>query len=360
MMHSIRRWAATITVSPILLAFGCDPFHAEFDNVEPAQMYERTTRVKTKAAKDALSVMSYNVKFGGGRIDFFFDCHGDRVSMKRSEVFENLERLAAVINAVAPDILLLEEVDVNSKRAAYIDQLQWLLDHTNLNYAAYASQWRADFVPSDGVGPVDSGTAIASRFPISDATRYALPSREDQNALVSYFYLHRNVLEATVDVGEHDVRVIAVHTEAYSSDGTKKKHIETFERHVDEAAKSGIVLAGGDLNTLPPDSKQKKDFADSACDEEYLADDFSEESAWLQGLYDKYESAIPLVDYQANNAPYFSHSTSQNVFWNRTLDYLFSNQRLRNGAVLQGEVGGFQTMDVSDHAPLVVEMELPR
>ena len=27
--------------------------------------------------------MNYNVKFGGGRIDFFFDCFGDRVLMSK-------------------------------------------------------------------------------------------------------------------------------------------------------------------------------------------------------------------------------------------------------------------------------------
>lgn len=360
MIHSIRRWPGKAATWPVLLALACDPFHAQFDDVEPAQMYERSQRVKTTSAGDSLSVMSYNVKFGGGRIDFFFDCHGPRVAMTHNEVLENLERIAAIINAVDPDVLLLEEVDVSSKRSAYVDQLQWLLDHTNLNYAAYASQWRADFVPSDGLGPVDSGTAIASRWPLTDATRYALPSREDQSALVSYFYLHRNLLEASIDVGEHTVRVIAVHTEAYSPDGTKKKHIEAFERHLDQAASKGMVLAGGDLNTLPPGSKQTKGFADSACEEEFLADDFSQESTWLQGLYDHYESAIPLIDYQANNTPYFSHSTSQQVFWNRTLDYLFSNQPLHKGAVLQGEIGGIRAMDASDHAPLVVEMELSR
>lgn len=355
-----------------LLALGaawlaaCDPFHVEFDEVEPAVAYAASRNKAVGAHRGALTVMNYNVKFGGGRIDFFFDCHGDRVLMNEAEVLENLERIAAIVNAVDPDLLFLQEIDVNSKRSAYVDQMQWLLDHTRLNHGAYASQWRADFVPSDGLGPVDSGNAILSRWPLEGATRYALPLREDQSGIVQYFYLRRNILEATVapqwpDLGKtRSIRLVAVHAEAYAQDGTKKKHIEAFETHVDAAAASGAVIAAGDLNTLPPGSNQRRDFPDSACTEEFLADDFTQEADWLEALYDDYHSAIPLADYRADNTPYFSHTTSKDGFWNRTLDYAFSNVPLSNGAVLQNEVGGVRTMDASDHAPLIFDVEVAR
>jgi endonuclease/exonuclease/phosphatase family metal-dependent hydrolase len=341
----------------LAVASGCDPFRAEFADVEPAELYA-TTRIQSAGRhRGPLKVMNYNVKFGGARIDFFFDCHGKRVHMTRGEVLENLERLASIINEVNPDILFVQEVDVDSKRSAYVDQVQYLLDRTQLNYAAYASQWRADFVPSDGVGPVDSGNAILSRWPLTDATRYALDLRQDQSALVRYFYLRRNILEATVAPGSEPIRLIAVHAEAYAQDGTKQKHIAAFEAHVDAAARRGPVIAAGDLNTLPPGTKKRHDFPDSACTEEYLADDFRDETTLLDPLYDKYESAIPLGNYRDDNAPYFTHSTSKEHRWNRTLDYVFSNRSLQGGAVLQGNVGKIDTMDASDHAPVVVRVE---
>lgn len=322
-------------------------------------MYTSTKHKATGGYDGTLEVMSYNIKFGGGRIDFFFDCHGTRVLMTEPEVIENLERLADIINEVDPDILLLGEVDVNSKRSAFVDQVQWLLDHTKMNFGAYASQWRADFVPSDGLGAMDSGNAILSRWPLTEATRFALPLREDQADIVRYFYLRRNILEAKVAPdGRSPLQLITIHAEAYSRDGTKKKHIEIFESHVDAAARRGTVIAGGDLNALPPGSDKLRDFPDSACTEEYLADDFSDETGWLESLYDHYNSAIPLSDYQADNARYFSHSTSKDEFWNRTLDYVFSNRPMSNGAVLQDEVGDIPTMDASDHAPLVVDVEV--
>lgn len=302
--------------------------------------------------------MTYNVKFGGGRIDFFFDCHGDRVLMSEAEVLVHLKRLASVINDVNPDILFLQEVDTNSKRSAYVDQVQWLLDATQLNHGAYASQWRADFVPTDGIGPVDSGNAILSRWPLRQAQRHALALRQDQSALVRYFYLRRNLLQASLDTEAGEVRLITTHAEAYSQDGTKRKHIDSFEHHLNEAAQHGVVIAGGDLNTLPPGSDRLQGFPDSVCEDEFLADDFSEETTWLDSLYAQYSSAIPLSLYQADNSAYFTHTTDKDGDWNRKLDYLFSNRELRDGRVLQGRIGDVQAMQASDHAPVVVELEV--
>ncbi len=334
---------------------GCDPFHTEFDAVESAVEYRAHDLTSAPKSNDQLVVMTYNVKFGGGRIDFFFDCHGDRVLMTEREVESNIGALARKIRQVDPDVLFLQEVDVNSKRSAFVDQLQRLLDETDLNYAVYASQWKADFVPSDGLGAVDSGNAIASKYRLHGGRRVALALRSDQDSLERYFYLRRNLLTARLDedaIGE-EVLLVATHTAAYSKDGTKRSHIERFEQELEDAAKSGIVIGGGDLNSVPPGSEQLLGFDDSACQGEFEADDYSEEQDWLDGLYSRFEPAIPLDDYQNDNAPYFSHTTSADGFWNRKLDYLFTNGHFSNGLVHQdASSGGMETMPLSDHAPL--------
>jgi endonuclease/exonuclease/phosphatase family metal-dependent hydrolase len=342
---------------------GCDPFHTGFEDLEDARYYRAEKRGPLPAPKAVLRVMNYNVKFGGGRIDFFFDCFGERVLMSKDEVLANLERLAEKIRQVDPDILVVQELDVNSKRAAYVDQMQWLLDHTALDYGVYASQWKADYVPSDGIGAVDSGNGILSKYPLSGAVRIALSLRTDQSELERYFYLKRNLLRAKVEVGDTTVVVVGVHAEAYAKDGTKKRHIDRFKQELDHVAEQGdIVLGAGDLNTLPPGTTKQRDFPDSVCtNEDFIADDYREEETWLEPLYADYESEIPLSDYQADNAPYFSHTTDKNGFWNRKLDYFFTNAPVVPGSGLvhqDEERGGMATMPLSDHAPVTVEIEL--
>ncbi|HET9931387.1 MAG TPA: hypothetical protein VFQ35_11890, partial [Polyangiaceae bacterium] len=79
-----RRWLLACLAGGGL-ALGCDPFHTQFDDVERAVEY-RASKLKPARPGLSLRVMNYNVKFGGARIDFFFDCFGDRVLMSKSEV----------------------------------------------------------------------------------------------------------------------------------------------------------------------------------------------------------------------------------------------------------------------------------
>ncbi|AWV88042.1 endonuclease/exonuclease/phosphatase family protein [Bradymonas sediminis] len=342
-----------------------DPFDTQFEDVEDAQLYTADSYAIPRTDVGELRVMNWNAKFGGGRIDFFFDCHGDRVDMTRDEVIENLEGLAKKIKQYDPDILILQEIDIKSKRAADVDQIQWLLDHTDLNFGAYASQWRATFVPSDGIGHVDSGNGILSKWQINHAERLALPLIGEQDPVTQYFYLKRNILRARVEVpGDTPLWVANVHTAAFAQDGTKSRQIAIFKdelARLDEQGKT--FIAAGDLNTVPPGSTHLHDFPDSVCETaRFQADDYRPDIGVLDDFYAQYDAAIPLDKYKADNTPYFTHTTDKNGTWNRKLDYLFTNAKFKEGSgmVHQDEKsGGMETMPLSDHAPVTAEMAWP-
>lgn len=351
-----------------LALVACDPLHTDLEQTEPTYRRARAHSLTAPRPSGSLRVMNWNIKFGGARIDFFFDCFGDRVLMRRREVLDNLDALAAAIRRFDPDVLLLQEVDVNAKRSDYIDQLQYLLDHTRLNYGVYASQWRADFVPSDGLGAMDDGNAILSRWPLHDARRIALARRGDQGTAERYFYLQRNILEVASDVpGAEPLWLVNIHADAYGKDGTKLKHIARFEEELDRLEAAGErFVAGGDLNTLPPASSKLSGFSDSVCeDEAFIADDYTSESEALLGLYDKYEPYVTTESYLADQARYFTHTVQgprAGGFWNRTLDYLFTNGDFvdLSGTVHQDRAnGGLETMELSDHAPVEVQLVWP-
>lgn len=355
-------WRIALIEALLAPVVGCDPFHTTFDDSEPAVEYRASTVSEVVEAPDELLVMTWNVKFAGGRIDFFFDCHGDRVLMEEQEVIDHLDGLAQKIRQVDPDVLLLQEVDVASKRCAYVDMMQYLLDHTDLNYGVYASQWKADYVPSDGLGPVDSGNGIMSRWPLVDHERIALPLIGEQDALTRYFWLRRNMLKARVELPEGGrLWALNVHTAAFSSDGTKKEQIDLFKAELDALDDDGsLFVAGGDLNAIPPNSQQVSDFEDSVCEGEFEADDYSSETDWMDELFASYAEAIPLERYAADNTSYFTHTTDKNGFWNRRLDYLFTNASFRDGLVHQDVAsGGMETMPLSDHAPVTAKLRLP-
>lgn len=358
-----RAWLA---FSLSLLA--CDPLHTDLEHAKPEYREARGHAINPPPAPSVVRIMNWNIKFGGARIDFFFDCFGDRVLMSEREVRDNVKNLAAAIRHFDPDVLLLQEVDVDAKRSTYLDQLQYLLDHSALNFGVYASQWRADFIPSDGLGAMDDGNAILSRWPLRDARRIALPRRGDQSAAESYFYLQRNILVATTDIpGGESLTIVNIHTDAYGKDGTKLEHIARFEEELDRLHAQGArFVAGGDLNTLPPGTEKLSGFPDSVCkDENFVADDYGGETEALLGLYEKYEPYVTRERYVANQPRFFTHTVQGPAFggfWNRTLDYLFTNGDFLDlsGTVFQDETsGGIETMQLSDHAPIAVELAWP-
>ncbi len=341
----------------------CNPLQNYFEPIEDAQTWEKAEKSPVPPYSGQLKVMDWNIKFGGGRIDFFFDCFGDRSVMSTAEVESNLDGLISKINQADPDILFMQEVDIASKRSADIDMIRYILDRTSLNYAVYASQWRTEYIPSNGLGAMDSGNVLMSRFPMSDAKRVALTPWTDQSEMHAQYYLKRNMLRAKTEVpGFGRLTVITIHAEAYSQDGTKKKHIDAFKDELDRAAAAGEpFLAGGDLNALPPFTVKTKGFPDSVCKDEFVADDYSAETEWLTPLYDAYDHALGIEDYKADNERWFTHTVDGRGWWNRCIDHLFTNGRFVAGSGLVHQSiarGGMETMPLSDHAPVTATLDL--
>ena len=73
---------------------------------------------------------------------------------------------------------------------------------SNLDYGAYASMSEVDFVPTDGLGRINTGNAILSKYPITDAERIQLRLRTDQDALVKYFYARRNIIKVNINISK--------------------------------------------------------------------------------------------------------------------------------------------------------------
>lgn len=332
----------------------CDPFNTGFKDTEQAVLYRASRPGPEPAPAGAIKVVTWNVKYGGARLRFFWECRGTRVLMTEAEVLGNVGALGAYLKALAPDVVLLQEVDTAaSKRSAYLDQVQLLLDGSGLNYAAYASQWKADYIPSDGQGPIDSGNAVLSRWPIRQATRHALPLQTDISSLERYFYLKRNLLEAHLAVpGLGEVAVVATHAEAFSTDGTKKKHLDLFKALLDDLSARGLpVLGGGDLNEIPSTSPLRANFPeDASCGGgRFELDSYVGEETWLDPLSAAYTPDVTPAAFGADPGPWYTFVGDEAWPLNRKLDHLFTNRAWAPGSVKVWQ----DALLLSDHVPLV-------
>ena len=318
----------------ILFLVSCDPLVTEFPTEQAATEYTAKT-LSSPPNKDTLTVVTWNIRFGIGRAKWCGDSCGELVLFDTDEIQDGLELLAAKIAAMDADILLLQEVDTDSKRSAYIDQVQWLLDNTAMNYGAYASMWEIQFVPSDGLGRINTGNAILSRWPLSEAERIQLSLRGEQDDLTRAFYVRRNVLRAKVNYPGSLFWAVDIHASAFSNDDTKQIQYAEFKAVLDELDNQGEpFVAGGDLNQLPPGAAKNNYCDNDRCPDEEKEDDegcdFSNETTWISALFDTYVPAVSLVNYLQDEDSYFTHASTHDAIderyqWNRKLDYLFTN-----------------------------------
>ena len=352
-----------------ILLYSCEPIATGFEDIENAQYYSAENIKFVPDTFTRLRIMTWNIRFGAGRIPWFGDACGNRVILSENEIYTSLQAIANKINLLKPDVLLLQEVDLKSKRSAYINQLQWLLDHTYFNYAVAAYQWKAQFIPSDGLGRLEEANVILSRWRLSDAHRIQLELRKDQDALTRYFYERCCMLNCKVEL-PHNANFYAVniHASAFATDDTKYKHILQFQNELDRINDMGCVfVAGGDLNTLPPYSDTTDYCIQDKCPDESFhtlsgggphkeGSNYTAESNWLTPLYLKYKSAVPTAIYLIQPSNYYTHTTRANHFWDRSLDYLFTNKNWVDQSVKIHQ----EAMIESDHAPISVYINLSK
>jgi len=362
----LKQFAAYLAV---VILLSCRPLVTTFDEIQDAVKFTATSKTDEPTLVDNLKVMTWNIRFGAARIPWFGDSCGDRVLMTESDVIANMDSIVLFINTELPDILLIQEIDMSSKRSAYMNQVQYILDNTYFNYGVYASMWGAEIIPSGGLGKVDVGNAILSRWEITDAERIKLPLRTDQDALIQYFYLRRNILKAKIVLPiSEDFYVVDIHATAFATDDTKQKHIDKYKEVLDELNDQGaIFVTGGDLNSIPPGADSIDFCIEDMCSEESFHTDtdggphregsyfnnFVGEPDLVKPFYD-FDAYHPAINLSSTKDPiHFTHSPwntnyTNNNYWDRKLDYLFTNlpEGFSNGTTHQ------EVHQLSDHAPV--------
>lgn len=355
----------------VAIGQGCEPLA---DPIEPERaevpVFERAQKVPADPAPARLKVLTWNIKYGACRIDFWFDGWGDRVQMTTREVRTNLDQIEALIREVDPDVFFANELEVNSRRSAYVDMLQDILDHTSLNYGAYFQAWNSRYIPSEGVGRIDMGVATFSKYPITFAERIKQPDQTNLDFLHELFYLHTVVGRARIKVGARDIATYVAHVTAYDTDGTKQRQLKQLEGIV--AAETLPFVLGGDFNELPPNAAKIRDFNDehpSLKGTEFEQPPYTPIA--MKPFFDKLKPAVTLAqigDTEATQSRFYTHSIKgphDGGFWTRTLDYLFVN----SGEWVPGSTDVLQSPGrlgikadpntLSDHAPVAGTWQLP-
>ena len=127
---------------------------------------------------EELELLCWNIGYGGlGKESDFFMDGGENVKAADEEAVKKyLAGINETVDSVAPDLLLLQEVDSDSARSYGIDQREYF--GGSYAKAAYAMNYSCDFVPFPlpPIGRVNSGLyTVSEGYAIDRAERIALP-----------------------------------------------------------------------------------------------------------------------------------------------------------------------------------------
>ncbi len=348
-----------------------------FTNWYPADTQTEAIQKSGKAprlqAQQKVKILSWNVQYMAGKDFIFFYDDGAEVAKNvatrpsKAAIQKTLKEVAKVIIAENPDIVLLQEVDEGAARTDYQDQLEALLlllpDEYKVSTSAF--YWKSLFVPDPNVaGSAGMKLSIISKYNIKSATRHALPLIEYENLpfnrkayewIKQQFYIKRAVQEVILPVeGGQDLVLFNTHFSAFAQgSNTMQKQVMKAKQLLDNASTKGYPwIFAGDLNLLPPGNSFKKLSP--------LQQAAYQEKTEIEVLFKKYNAFPSQAQADSSEASkYFTHfpNDPRAKSPDRIIDYIFYAPNIQP---LQAFVKQENTLQISDHLPLIMEFQLKK
>ena len=207
------------------------------------------------AGGDQIRVVTWNIGYGalGDNADFFMDGGKGVMTADLDRVNENMDAIISGLQEFDPDIVLLQEVDLNSKRSHHVDETQMLRDGLPGLDTTFAFNFKVPYVPYPlpPMGKVQSGLLLMSRYTMTGSERISLPCPFSWP--IRTCNLKRCLMANRIPVADSDKELVVIdlHLEAYDSGEGKiaqtKALLSVLE---EERAKGNYVIAGGDFNQL--------------------------------------------------------------------------------------------------------------
>lgn len=200
-----------------------------------------------------LTIVTWNCGYGalGDNADFFMDGGSSVYTADRERLDSNLAGIRDTLKSLNPDLLILQEVDINSSRSFGIDERTVLREALPAAGESFAYNFNTLFIPYPvpPIGHVESGLYTLSTVSPAKAERISLPVPFSWP--VRMLNLKRCLLVSRFPVKETDRELVLInlHLEAYDSgEGKEAQTRQLVSLMQDEYAKGNYVIAGGDFN----------------------------------------------------------------------------------------------------------------
>lgn len=207
----------------------------------------------TVSEGDSLRIMTWNIGYGalGANADFFMD-GGTHVSTSTKEqVDNNMSAIIDRITSVDADVVMLQEVDIDSKRSHGVNESDTILSNVDGYESTFACNYKVLYVPYPWptIGKVNCGINTFSKFDVADSTRIALPCPFTYPTRICNLKRCLMVNRIPLENSDKELVIVNLHLEAYDSGEGKAAQTAMLKEILEAEAKAGnYVIAGGDFN----------------------------------------------------------------------------------------------------------------
>lgn len=279
---------------------------------ERAVHYPALKSSATNTIPQRLKIMTWNIGYAGlgDNMSFFMD-GGKDVRDTRERTETNLRNIIETIRTQNPDILLLQEVDVNSHRTYHTNEVQRLQEEFPEYHIYFASNLKSWFIPTpirEPIGEAHSGVVIMTKFKADLAIRHQYPAKHSWPARM--FHLKKCLLETHFTLPDSRTLIVGnTHCSAYDDGSMRIQEIKHIN-NILSAQKGSSFIIGGDWNQYPkgytPSDKELNDknfiVQPLPSDElekigKFTYDPSLHTARYLDKAYDKEVSTRTLIDY---------------------------------------------------------------
>lgn len=202
--------------------------------------------------------VSWNIGYAGlgEKMDFFYD-GGERVRPEEDEFKQYSNGIYKTIDSFkSVDFVLLQEVDINSKRSYYNNEVDHIKQTMTNHNSYFAHNYNVRFVPmpfNKPMGRVESGIQLLSKMNPALAEKTYFPS--SYSWPYRLFMLDRVYIKTVFQLKDgKNLVVYNTHNSAFDNGELRDKEFRTIrEDMLSEYARGNYVVAGGDWNQNPPE-----------------------------------------------------------------------------------------------------------
>ena len=243
---------------------------------------------------DALKIVTWNVGCGalGDNADFFMDYGNMVYTADVTRVGANIAGIIKSLSEIDPDIMLLQETDINSSRSYFVNERALISDSFPAYDTTFAYNFKVDYIPYPipPIGKVESGLTTLSRYGIASAERIQLPCPFKWPVRCVNLKRCLSVNRIPIEGSDKQLVIVNIHLEAYDDGEGKLAQTKMLaEFLLNEVAAGNYVIAGGDFN-------QTFSSTDASAYPEY-------DGRWHSGKLDEIYFGSDLKFYQDASSP---------------------------------------------------------